>query len=191
MSVTYPEKIGEPEVLAKSFGRMLRVQKYRHPDGEVREYSHWHAEGYASIVLPITRGGEVVAQWEFRYGAGQPILEVSGGTIKPGQTLKDVARAELRQETGYVPGELILLNGEMFSDPASLTYRQALWLAKDCNLVGKQDLDYGEYIETCLFPLEEWLEMIWSAKIKDQKTVAVTMLALPHLAYLGLKVRHA
>lgn len=176
-----PQKIGDPEVLASKFGRKLSVQRYRHPDGRVDEYSVWHSDAYPSIVFPVTVGGYVVAQEEFRYGVGRPVLEVSGGNRKPGQTLEDVALAELRQETGYAPGKLILLNGEVFPDPASLTFPQALFLAKDCILVGEPTTDYGEYIEVKLVPLREWFEMIWAGTIKDLKTIAITMLALPHI----------
>ena len=142
-----PEKFGDPEVLAKKFVRELRLQRFRHPDGRVEEYSQWHADVYPSITLPVTVDGQVIAQWEFRYGVGRPVLAVSGGNRKPGQTLEDVARTELLEETGYAPGGLILLNGEVFPDPASLTFSIALFLAKDCVLAGEQKLDYGEYIE--------------------------------------------
>ena len=181
--MTIPEKIGEPVVLAKKFGRELRVQSYRHPDGKVEEYSHWHAAAYPCITFPVTTDGLVVAQWEFRYGVDRPVLEVSGGNRKPGQTLEDVARSELVDETGYTPGELILLNGEVFPDPASLTFPMALFLAKDCVPGEERKLDYGEYIEPVLFPLQKWVQMVWRGEIKDLKTIAITMLAMPHLGF--------
>lgn len=182
--LTIPEKVGEPEVLAKKFGRELRVQRYRHPDGKVEEYSHWHvANAHPSITFPVTVDRHVVAQWEFRYGVDRPVLEVSGGNRKPGQTLEDVARTELLEETGYAPGELILLNGEVFPDPASLTFPQALFLAKDCVYTGGRKLDYGEYIEVELITLARWFHLVWTGQIKDLKTIAITMLALPYLGF--------
>lgn len=181
--LTIPEKVGEPEVLAKKFGRELRIQRYRHPDGRVEEYSHWHANAYPSIMFPVTTDGLVIAQWEFRYGVGIPVLEVSGGNRKAGQSLEDCARTELLEETGYAPGELILLNKEVFPDPASLTFPQALFLAKDCARVGEQKLNYGEYVEVELIPLMKWVSMVFSGEIKDLKTIAITMLALPHLGF--------
>lgn len=178
-----PEKVGDPEVLAKKFGRELRVQRYRHPDGRIEEYSQWHANAYPSITFPVTVDNQVIAQWEFRYGVDQHVLEVSGGNRKPGQTLEGVAQTELLEETGYAAGELILLNREVFPDPASLTFPQALFLAKDCVLAGEQKLDYGEYVKVVLIPLPEWLSMVLSGEIKDLKTIAITFLALPHLGF--------
>lgn len=179
--IVTPVRVGEPEVLAKKFGRELCVQRYRHPDGRVEEYSYSHANVHPAITFPVTASGLVIAQWEFRYGVGRPVLEVSGGNRKPGQSLEDVARTELQEETGYAPGELILLNGEVFPDPASLTFSQALFLVKDCTFVGEQKLGYGEYIEVKLIPFYQWFEMIFSGEIKDLKTIAITMISLPHL----------
>ncbi|MBI4132351.1 MAG: NUDIX hydrolase [Candidatus Sungbacteria bacterium] len=180
-TLTVPERVGEPQVLASKFGRSLRVQRYRHPEGWEDDYSHWHADAYPSITLPVTTDRMVVAQWEFRYGIDRPMLEVSGGNRKPGQSAEDVAREELQQETGYAPGELILLNPEVYGDPASLTFPQALFLAMDCVCVGDPKPDRGEYIQIVKFPLTEWIGRIWAGEIKDQKTIAITMLALPHL----------
>lgn len=178
-----PERVGDPEVLAKKFGRELRVQRYRHPDGKIEEYSQWHANAYPSITFPVTVDNQVIAQWEFRYGVDQYVLEVSGGNRKPGQELEDVARTELLEETGYAPGEIILLNKEVFPDPAALTFPQALFLAKDCILVGEQKLDHGEYVNVKLIPLPLWLNMVLSGQIKDLKTIAITLLALPHVGF--------
>lgn len=188
MSVTIPgliipEPVGEPEVLAAKFGRSLRVQRYRHPDGRVDEYSHWHASVHPSIVFPVTKDRQVVAQWEFRYGVGYAVLEVSGGNPKAGQDVWKVAHDELRQETGYVAGELVLIHEDVLADPASLTFGQSFFLATNCVQEGDPVPDPGEYIQPILIPLQEWLGMIWTKRIKDQKTIAITMLAMPHLGF--------
>ena len=123
----------------------------------------------------------VIAQREFRYGINKTILEVSGGVSKPGQTLEDTARAEFFEETGYVPGTLTRLKETVYPDPASITFPFAFFLATDCTLQGEQKLDYGEYVEVVLIPLDVWLGDIWAGRISDLKTIAITMLALPYL----------
>lgn len=159
------------------------MQRYRHRDGRIDEYSHLHADVRPVITLPIAMDGHVIAQREFRYGVGLAVLEVSGGNAVPAQPPERVAAKELEEETGYVPGRLIGLSQEVYPDPASVTFSMALYLALDCKPSGRQKLDAGEYIEIVSVPLPEWLRMIFRGDIKDLKTIAITLLALPHLGY--------
>lgn len=187
VTLVRPEIWGDPKVLARSFGRLLRIQRYKHPGGKIEEYSHWHAENkngemiHPCMTLPLTTDGTVIAQREFRYGVNKWILEISGGNQKPGATLEDTARGELFEETGYVPGTLTKLQEIVYPSPASKTYSFTFFLATDCTLQGEQKLDYGEYVEVVLIPLDVWLHKIWAGKISDMKTIAITMLALPYL----------
>ena len=60
----------------------------------------------AAVLLPVTADGRVILIRQFRYAAGEIMLEVPAGTIDPGETPEETAGRELVEETGYHAGRL-------------------------------------------------------------------------------------
>ncbi len=181
------KKIGEPEVLAKSYGRRLFLQQFENPyTKEVATYSQFGGSAFSCIVMAITENNEVLATRQYRHGADRIILELPGGNPKNSeQSPEDVAREELFEESfGYVPNEITKLNPEpLWIDPVSFAFHFHAFLGLGCKQSDKKGkLDDGEYIELVKIPVKEWVDQCMNGTITDSKSVIVTMLAMRRLS---------
>jgi len=78
-----------------------------------------------------------------------------GGLVDPADHSPELsARRELLEETGYQADEIVLI-GECFPQPAILSNKCYLYLAKNAVEVQSQDLDAGEDIEILKVPLKD------------------------------------
>ena len=78
-------------------------------DGSRRTFSVVDREDFA-LVIPFERGGFHLVE-QYRYATGRRSWEFPSGSFPPGQDgpSEDMARAELREETGFTAGRLELL----------------------------------------------------------------------------------
>jgi ADP-ribose pyrophosphatase len=158
--------------------------------GEISEFTLFHSPSVCQIVFGLTRKDEVIAIKQFRHGVAvfqdthndNPfVLELPGGGPNPSERYEDAATREFIEETGYRGSRLLLLSNGIWHDPSCSTLRSIPWLTTDCDEVFKQHTDPEENIEVLLIPIQKWVDMIFSGQIIDSRTIAVTMLALPHI----------
>lgn len=145
------------------------------PDGgtSVREYLK-HVG--AVCVLPLTDAGEVVLERQYRYAVGQTLIEIPAGKLdSPDEDPREAALRELREETGYVPSELIDL-GDYYGSPAMIGERVRMYLARGLQQ-GTQALDEGELLEVFTLPLAKAVDMALSGELPDGKTQAAVLRA--------------
>ncbi len=138
---------------------------------------------WASIILPVTPSGEVVAVEQFRFAKNLWIIEAAGGTADETLTPEEIAAEELLTECGYVAEKLIpLLPDSVWIDPAS-SYNSSFYffLGTNCKKVSEPKPERLEILETHLIPWQEWKRMIQDGRVRDLKTIAITLLAEPHL----------
>lgn len=189
MTVHIPMQVGEDKILAKNdWGKALVQRLYENPEKgkPPREYTIFtYKEGKVrpSIFMAVTADRNVIAVRQFREAANEVILEVPGGNPKAGQTAEDVVRAELREETGYAGGTIINLapQGPIWIEPSSFSTPMLPFLVTGCVKAGEQELDETENMEVEIFRLSEWIAMCLDGRVRDNKTLAITLLALPHL----------
>lgn len=106
-------------------------------------------------------------------------METPGGIPETNQSLKDTARAELLQETGYVAEELIVYPPILFDGTINAYFIPCIAFA--CEKIRDQQLEQNEIIEVELVPIEDWYQRLLAVKIlTDSKYFALSMLALPH-----------
>ncbi len=192
MTIHVPELIRSEVLGENDYGKSLVERTYRHPiTGKERGYGvfNWRdGKVFPSMVLPITKEGNIVAIRQFREGAGKIILELPGGNPEGVQTPEDVARAELLQETGYVADEMISLSPSrpIFTEPANFTIAFHPFLALGCRKVARQTLDENEDIEVHVITLEKWIEECRTGEADCMEGMSITFLALPWITQLGL-----
>lgn len=177
MSVEYikPEKTLSTETIYKGAVITVRVDRVILPDGresirEVVEYPK------SVVVLPIDADENVILVHQYRYAAGQPLLELPAGKCEEGETPADTAQRELQEEIGYKAGELQPLVS-YWTGPGFVTEYMYAFLAKDL-IESDVPGDPDEDIVVERFPIDRIHDMIRDRTIQDGKTIATLLMAM-------------
>ena len=127
------------------------------------------------MVVALTKEGKLVLVRQYRHGSREAGLEVPGGLHERGGTAEAAAR-ELTEETGYGGGTWLFL-GELRPQPALLSNRAWIYLAKELELRAEPGPDAGEDIEVVLLAPEKIPACIVSLQMNNAMTVAPLALA--------------
>lgn len=133
----------------------------------------------ASAVIALTEDGKIVMERQYRYAIEKALLEIPAGKLDKGEDPLVCAKRELEEETGYKASEWISL-GPLATSPGFCNEVIHIYLAKGLSK-GTQHWDDDEYVELEYFTFEELIAAIGKEEIKDAKTLAALMMALPHL----------
>lgn len=123
-------------------------------------------------VLALDAENKVFMVRQFRYGAGETLLELPAGKLEKGENPRACGIRELEEETGYVAAQFDFL-AQIIPTPAYDSERIDIFLARGLTPTGKgQHLDEGEFLTVERIPFKEVLEMCMDGRIIDAKTVA-------------------
>ncbi len=158
-------------------GRLLRVtvDRVSLPDGSETSREVVRHPG-AAAVLPVTDRGEAILVRQFRYAAGEVLLEIPAGTLEHDEPAEECARRELAEETGFAARELIPL-GAVFLAPGYSSELLHLFVARDLAPVAGANPDADENIEIVTLPLEEARRLVLAGNIRDAKTALAILAA--------------
>jgi ADP-ribose pyrophosphatase len=129
-------------------------------------------------MLPVTRERTVVLVRQYRYAAGEFLLEVPAGTIDPGEAPDETARRELVEETGYFPNRLEKV-AEFFPSPGVLEELMHLYLATDLER-REASPDDDESLEPVELSWDEALSLEIGKDVRDAKTIIALSLLRTH-----------
>lgn len=146
----------------------LRVDQVELPNGRSTSREVVDHRG-AVAVVPLNEKNEIVMVRQYRYPAGQVLLEVPAGKIEKGEDPALCARRELREETGFEAGEFRLLY-TFYTTPGFTTEKMYLYLARALEQLGDRP-DEDEFIHLKVVPLEKALEMVEAGEVIDAKTI--------------------
>jgi len=130
--------------------------------------------GESVAILPFKDDNTVLLERQFRGAIGGWILEIPAGRIEGGEKAEDAAKRELREEIGYVPGDLIFL-GTYILTPGYSNERIHIFVARELRFVG-QSLEEHEAIRTVELQYDSLLDMVLKGEIKDAKTVLAVLM---------------
>lgn len=146
----------------------LRQDRVNLPDGRETTREIVEHPG-AVVILALTNEKEIVMIRQFRKPAEEVLWELPAGTVEPGENLKNCARRELEEETGYYPRKIKKLI-TFFSTPGFCNERLTLFLAEDLEKKNKNE-DADEFIKVELIGIDKALRLVKENIIKDAKTI--------------------
>ena len=162
-------------------GRVLRLKLDEiiepgkiHATREIVEHSG------SVVILAIFEDQSVLLVRQYRYAARRPLWELVAGGIEPGETVRQAARRELIEETGYKAKVLRPLFS-FFPSPGVLTERMHLVEALDLT-PSKAHPEADERIEARCFTIAQLRRMLRRNEIQDAKTlVGILWMLRPRL----------
>ena len=142
-------------------------------------YYVWELVDWVNIV-PLTEEGTIILVNQYRHAAKRRFYEFPGGTMEPDadETAEKAARRELREETGFEPGELNYL-GHHYPNPGIQDNRMHVYLATGCTRVGEPQLDTYEDIEVESVDVQEFIQAVEQGRPMHSLMLASLTLAIP------------
>ena len=135
--------------------------------------AHWdfiHHDG-AAAVLPVADDGKILMVRQYRNALNRETLEIPAGKLDaPDEPKIECAYRELEEETGFRTEKL----EDLISVNTTVAFcDEAIDIFVARNLIpSHQHLDEDEVIEVEPWELKDLLDLIYSGKITDGKTVA-------------------
>ena len=132
---------------------------------KIREYTKHPG---AAAVIPILPDGNIGLIRHYRYPTNQIHIEVPAGKIDPGEDIETTAKRELEEEIGYVPKKLTFLTK---INPCIGYSDESIWLYLGEELEKVENVQTDESIEFFPVSYDKAVELVWSGKITDVKTI--------------------
>jgi ADP-ribose pyrophosphatase len=146
----------------------LEVDRIVEPSGKEVEREVVRHPG-AAVLLPVTAQKRIVLVRQYRYAAGEVLLEAPAGTIGEGESPETTAHRELAEETGYRARRLEKL-AEFYPSPGILSELMHLYLATDLEK-GEAAPEDDESLELVELPFERALGLEPGKDLRDAKTI--------------------
>jgi ADP-ribose pyrophosphatase len=157
----------------------LDVDQVRFPDGTTGDMEIIRHSGAAAILPfisdPAGEDPQIMLLRQYRYAAGGYLYEVPAGKLEKGESPRDCAERELREETGCsaqrIEPMLSFLTTPGFTDEVIHSF-MATGLT-----TGEKHLEADEFSEVVTFKLSQALRMIQTNEIRDAKTALIILYA--------------
>ena len=175
--MTFEEKTLNSEMIYRGAILNLRRDKVTVINGESYREIIEHNGG--ALVAALTEDNRLVMVKQYRKPAHRGMLEVPAGKRDGNEAGEEVARRELKEETGYEAGEIIHL-GSMYTSPGYSEEVLDMYLALDLTK-GDTDFDDNEAIDIEEYPLDELVEMVMKGQIQDGKTQLIILKTLEYM----------
>lgn len=127
----------------------------------------------AAAILAVLDNGNILMVKQYRYPAGDILLEIPAGRINENEDPASCAVRELEEETGYSAGEIVPYM-DIFLAPGYSNEKIYVYLATNLKKTGT-NWDDDEFLEILEIEPKKIKEMILNNEIPDSKTAAVIL----------------
>ncbi|OIO25590.1 hypothetical protein AUJ14_03840 [Candidatus Micrarchaeota archaeon CG1_02_55_22] len=155
--------------------RPLYSEKVRTPKGKVLEYFFLGGKD-CSITVSFDEAGLIILNRQHRHGNKRVMTEVQMGRVEDGETPRQAALRELREETGYVPKRIEKL-AVLYDEPPYKMQKMHFFIATGCRKSFETELEDGEDITVLLKQPAEALRLATARKGSDRTFVTAILLA--------------
>ncbi|PSQ30948.1 NUDIX hydrolase [Halobacteriales archaeon QS_9_67_15] len=124
------------------------------PDGSEKSY-YW-AELPDAVVVVACSGDELVLVDQYRPVIREQCLELPAGIVEDGESFTTAGARELREETGFDPAGVSLIE-EFWCSTGVLRHRRGIVFAEGLEPVGR-DLDGNEFLSVTTVPIDDALD---------------------------------
>ncbi|SEW30646.1 NUDIX hydrolase [[Clostridium] fimetarium] len=163
------------EYLVNSKWLKVRRDEVQLPNGTIMDDYFVIEKKNVALIVAMDKDKSVILKKEYRYAIDKELIEIPGGTYdNDSDNPLDVAKRELREETGYKSDNWECL-GTLFDYPTKDTNTISLYLAKNIYKVGEQELDISEDITFDFVPIKEAIQMCVENQICVSGSVAALM----------------
>ena len=167
MSELKESKINSKIVYQGSF-LDVRKDEVRLPNGKIST-REWIKHPGAVCMIPILPTGEIALIRQYRYPIQTEMIELPAGKLDPNETPEICAHRELEEEIGYSAKNLKFVThihpAIGFADEIMTLYLADKLVKTETNL------DRDEFLILMPTTLSDAVEMVWSGKITDTKTI--------------------
>ncbi len=155
-------------------GKVMEIHKDKvvMPNGNVT-VRETVVRGHAVGIIPVDENGNIIFVRQYRHAARDFILEIPAGMIEKGEEPIEAAKRELEEETGY-KCETPYFISDSYMAIGICTEKVYLYIAENLEK-GAPNPDPDEFIELERHSVNEAVEMIFSGKIHDIKTMAAIL----------------
>jgi len=125
------------------------------PDGSEKAY-YW-AELPDAVVVVARSGDDLVLVDQYRPVIGEQCLELPAGIVEDGESFTTAGARELREETGFDPAGVSLIE-EFWCSTGVLRHRRGIVFAEGLEPVERK-LDGNEFLSVTTVPIDDALEV--------------------------------
>jgi len=129
--------------------------RVRQPDGSEKQY-YW-ADLPDAVVVVARTGDDLVFVDQYRPAVRQQCLELPAGIVEDGESYTTAGARELREETGFEPDGVSLLE-EFSCATGVLRHRRGIVFAEGLTPTD-QELDDNEFLSVTTVPIEDALDV--------------------------------
>lgn len=169
------EKLREIKLESETIfnGKIVKLtkDKVKCPNGRESTREVINHCGAACVVA--VNNGKIIMEKQYRYPFDEVLIEVPAGKLDKGEEIKECARRELEEETGYHANKLTYM-GVFYPTVAYSNEAIHMFIAEDL-VKTKTNWDIDENIIIYEDTIEHLLEQIKNDEIKDGKTIAALL----------------